>query len=231
MLNIKQIRMALYSLYLTNRYGFKLRAAKSNAAKKALRYQYSKTLLDRLNIEVVATGLENVDPDGQYLLISNHRSIIDPCIIEVAIRDTNILGLWVSKMELYYSPFFGIFVQNAGTILLNRGSKNMSKFFKATKQGLTSGASVFVFPEGTRNKQNTPLGQFKEGSQIIAVKNRLPMLPVYIRTNANEVLHTAINRRQKGLHIEIEFGKVIDYKDRSTGLEQKYREVFGIQQE
>ena len=102
----------------------------------------------------------------------------------------------------------------------------MSKFFKDTKAGLSNGASIFIFPEGTRNKQDTDLAEFKEGTQIIAVKNRLPMLPVYIKTNSNEILHAAINKREKGLTIEVEFGDVIDYKDRSMSLEMAYRKIF-----
>lgn len=230
-MNLKQIRMAIYSLYLTNKFGFKLKKAKTSAEKKQLRYEYSRQMLSRLNMEVIVSGLDKVDPDGQYLVLSNHRSIIDPCIIEVALKDTNILGLWVSKKELYSSLFFGMFVRNAGSILLDRDSKQMSHFFKAVKAGLSDGASIFVFPEGTRNTQDTDLAKFKEGSQLIAVKNRLPMLPVHIKTNANKVLHAAINKRQKGLRVEIEFGDIIDYKDRSMSLEQAYRKMFYKEQD
>lgn len=218
--------MALYSLYLTNKYGFKLKIAKSNKDKKKLRCEYGGVILSRLNIEVKVTGLDKVNSDKQYLLLSNHRSIIDPCVIEMALKDTNVFGLWVAKRELYYSFFFGLFVRNGGSILLNRDSSNMSSFFKAVKKGVSNGASICVFPEGTRNKQDTDLTEFKEGSRIIAIKNRLPMLPVYIKTNANEILHTAINKRDKGLTIEVEFGDTIDARDRSISLEQAYRQRF-----
>ena len=220
--------MALYSLYLTNKYGLKFKSAKSSAERKNLRYEYGNLILSRLNIEVVISGLDKVDPDGQYLLLSNHRSIIDPCIIEVALKDTNIFGLWVAKKELYYSFFFGLFVRNGGAILLDRDSQKMSKFFKGVKAGLKNGASIFIFPEGTRNKQDSDLAGFKEGTQIIAVKNRLPMLPVYIKTNSNEILHRAINKREKDLRIDVEFGDVIDPSDRSITLEQAYRKNFSL---
>ena len=218
--------MAIYSLYLTNKYGLKLKKVKSSSDKKALRCEYAEIMLSSLNIEVTVSGLDKVEADGQYLLISNHRSIIDPCIIELALKDTNIYGLWISKKELYYSFFFGLFVRNGGSVLLDRESNTMSKFFKAIKEGLSSGASIFVFPEGTRNKSNSDLAEFKDGSQLIAVKNKLPMLPIYIKTNANEILNTAINKREKGLRIEVEFGDVIQYRDRSMSLEQAYRSRF-----
>jgi 1-acyl-sn-glycerol-3-phosphate acyltransferase len=213
-------------LYLTNKFGFKLKKAATDADRKKLRYEYASTLFSRLNIEVIASGLEKFDHDGQYLLLSNHRSIIDPCIIELALKDTGIFGLWVSKKELYNSFFFGKFVRNSGTILLDRDSKQMGQFFKAVKQGVSNGASIFIFPEGTRNLQGDDLAEFKKGPQLIAAKNRLPILPVHIKTNANEVLRTAIKKREKGLRIEIEFGDIIDYKDKSMDLEQAYRKMF-----
>ena len=218
--------MALYSLYLTNKYGIKFKGVKSNAERKELRCEYANLILSRLNIEIIVSGLDKFDPDGQYLLLSNHRSIIDPCVIELALKDTNIFGLWVAKKELYYSFFFGLFVRNGGAILLDRGSQKMSEFFNGVKAGLKDGASIFIFPEGTRNKQDTDLAEFKEGTQIIAVKNKLPMLPVYIKTNSNEILHRAINKREKKLRIEVEFGDVIDSSDRSMTLEQAYRKMF-----
>ena len=195
-MNFKQIKMAIYSLYLTNKYGFKLKKVKSNSDKKALRCEYANLLLSRLNIEVIVSGLHKVDPNGQFLLLCNHRSIIDPCIIEIALQDTNIFGLWVSKKELYYSLFFGMFVRNGGAILLDRD-----------------------------------LAEFKEGSRLIAVKNKLPILPMYIKTNANKILNTAINKREKGLCIEIEFGDTIDYRDRSMKLTQAYRQRFNLTSE
>ena len=74
--------------------------------------------------------------------------------------------------------------------------------------------------------QGAGFTEFKKGPQLIAVKNKLPILPVHIKTNANEILHTAIKKREKGLLIEIEFGDIIDYKDRTMSLEQAYREMF-----
>ena len=71
------------------------------------------------------------------------------------------------------------------------------------------------------------MSSFKDGARLVALKNRLPILPVFIRTNANEVLKDAINNRTKGLEIEIEIGEIIDYKDK-TPLEENYRKLFNI---
>ena len=47
---------------------------------------------------------------------------------------------------------------------------------------------------------------------MIALKNRLPILPVYIRANADKTLTLAL---QDNIQIiEIEIGELIDYKSR-----------------
>ena len=226
-MNLKQISIAIYATYLTNKYGFKLKKVKTTKEKIDLRREYSQVLLSKLNISVKVINKENIPTEWKYLLVSNHRSIIDPLIIELALKDSSIYGFWVSKKELYNSLFFGTFTRNANSILLDREAANMSSFFKDTKEVVASGNSIFIFPEGTRNKENTPLSSFKDGARLVALKNRLPILPAFIRTNANEVLKDAINNRTKGLEIEIEIGEIIDYKDK-TPLEENYRKLFNI---
>ncbi|MDZ7819897.1 MAG: hypothetical protein U5K55_15375 [Aliarcobacter sp.] len=89
------------------------------------------------------------------------------------------------------------------------------------------GILYLFFQKEQEIKQNTPLSSFKDGARLIALKNRLPILPVFIKTNANEVLKEAINKRTKDLKIQIEIGKIIDYKDKNP-LEENYRKEFNI---
>ncbi|MGC9351476.1 MAG: lysophospholipid acyltransferase family protein, partial [Sulfurovum sp.] len=170
---------------------------------------------------------ENLPDDGQYLLVSNHRSVIDPLIIELAVKDTNLFGLWISKKELYNSPFFGLFVRNAGGVLIDREKSQMSGFFADVKKGVQEGHSIYIFPEGTRNKTDAPLSKFKEGSRIIALKNRLPILPVYIEQNADEILRRAMKEGVKEQEITVAIGKEISYRTKGD-LETLYREEFGL---
>lgn len=226
-LNLKKIKMAIYAMYLTNKYGIKLKKTKTSKEKMDLRLNYSEELLSKLNIKVQIENKDKIPTQGQYLLISNHRSIIDPLIIEQTLKNSDIKGYWVAKKELYNSSFFGTFTRNAGTILLDRESNNMSSFFKKTKEVVKNNHSIFIFPEGTRNKENTPISSFKEGSRIIALKNRLDILPVYIKSNANDVLKEAIEKRTENLIIEIKIGDIISYKDK-TPLEENYKKQFSL---
>ena len=225
---LNQIKQALYALYLTNKFGFKLRGENVADEVTRLRLAYSEILLSRLNISIEVEGTEKINQGGKYLIVSNHRSIIDPLIVEVALKDKGINSLWIAKKELYNSFFFGMFTRNAGTLLLDREAKQMSAFFTEIKSNVNKNFSISVFPEGTRNKSVATLAEFKEGSQIIAMKNRLPILPIFIKTNANETLQASLKNKTKDLKITVQIGDEISYKDRSDTLQNLYKSRFNI---
>jgi len=221
------IKQLLYGLYLTNSFGMKLRKVEDQMEIKRLRLAYSEAQLKTLHITLKVEDEEKLPKDGQYLVVVNHRSIIDPPITEVALKNTKIFGPWISKKELYNSFFFGLFVRNAGSILLDRDKSQMSGFFADTKRAVARGESIFIFPEGTRNKTEEKLTAFKEGSRIIALKNRLPILPLYIKTDAGKALKNALEDSNLRQEITIVVGDIIDYKDK-TSLEENYKNRFSL---
>jgi len=226
-MTLHTIKLAIYSLVLTNFYGLKLKFIKTATEKKRIRLEYSQTLFKKLKITIEIKNKDKIPQDGKYLLLSNHRGIIDPLVIEIALRDSNIYGLWISKKELYNSPFFGIFVRNAGSILLDREKAQMGDFFADIKREVKEGNSIFIFPEGTRNKSDKPLLEFKEGSRIIALKNRLPILPVYIKTRTDKILGNILKDKNIEQTIVIEIGEIIDYKQKGD-LREIYQNKFDI---
>ncbi len=226
-MTFRKIKLAIYSLLLTNWYGFSLRRVSNPLEVKKSRFNYAKTLLEKLKISVEVKNQEHLADKKQYLVLSNHRGIIDPLILEMALEQTNIFGYWIAKKELYNSPFFGVFVRNAGALLLDREQKQMSNFFADVKQKVKEGSSIFIFPEGTRNKSDEPLIKFKEGFRIIALKNRLPILPVYIRTRTDKALGSALDGRKEELTVTIEIGNEIDYKSKEN-IQKLYKEMFKL---
>jgi len=231
MMRFNQIAMAFYATFITNYYGYKLSRSHSSQEKKAIRTAYSKRLLEKLKLEVKVLNPEKIPKNGQFLLVSNHRSVIDPLIIEVATQESAIFGHWISKKELYNSLFFGLFVRNAGTILLDRENSQMGSFFTEIKEAIKNGDSIYIFPEGTRNKSTKELGEFKDGSRLITVKNRLDILPLYIRTNADKELEASLKDGKNRRVIEVEFGEIISYKEKSQTLQEHYMQQFNIIQE
>ena len=225
-MTLHAVKMSIYALGLTNYYGWKLKSITDPLEKKRVRLKYAETLLKKLNISVEVKNQERLE-NGQYLIMANHRGIIDPLILELALKESTIFGLWIAKKELYNSPFFGLFVRNGGSILLDREQSQMSGFFADAKKAVKEGSSIFIFPEGTRNKSEKSLIEFKEGFRIIALKNRLPILPVFIRTHTNKALGDALNDKNLKQTITIEIGELISYKERGD-IQGMYEEMFGL---
>jgi len=226
-MNFQKIKLAVYALFLTNFYGFKLKKIAEPLEKKRVRLEYAETLLKKLKISVEVKNREKLVENKQYLLLSNHRGIIDPLVVELALKESNIFGLWISKKELYNSPFFGVFVRNGGAVLLDREQSQMGGFFADIKKEVKKGNSIFIFPEGTRNKSEASLIEFKEGFRIIALKNRLPILPIFIRTHTDKALGSALDGRKTDETITIEIGDEIDYKEKRD-IQTLYKEMFNI---
>lgn len=226
-MTLNTIKQFFYGLYLTNSFGYRLSKTDDPMEKKALRLAYSRAQLDTLDMTVTIENEEKLPKDGQYLIIINHRSIIDPPITEVVLKNTNIFGSWIAKKELYNSFFFGLFVRNAGSILLDREKSQMSSFFSEIKQAVEQGESIFIFPEGTRNKTQETLTSFKEGSRIIALKNKLPILPIYIKSDAGKALKNVLEKSKLKQELTIVIGDIIDYKDKKS-LEENYKEKFSL---
>lgn len=225
-MTIKAAQMGIYSLFLTNYYGFKLKSAKTSAEKGPIRNKYSQILLDKLKIKVIVDNPEKIPTEGQYLIAINHRSVIDPLIILLTFQDTEIYGDWVAKKELYDSPFFGLFVRNAGTVLVDREKTQMSGFFGELKKSVKSGNSICIFPEGSRNKTDESLLEFKGGANLMAMKNKIDILPIYIKENTATVLNNSLKPVKDIQNIHVEIGDLISFKDRN--LEENYKKQFNL---
>jgi 1-acyl-sn-glycerol-3-phosphate acyltransferase len=117
----------------------------------------------RLNI----SGLENADKAGTYVIISNHQSMADIIIM----YKTRLQFKWVAKESLYKVPFVNVF------LLLGR-------FYKEAGEFLRNGMSLFFFPEGTRSRTGS-LGKFQNGAFKMAIREKVPILPVFIEGSRN----------------------------------------------
>lgn len=120
-------------------------------------------------------GLENIEKGKSYVIIINHNTMVDiPALYLLPINFR-----WVSKREVYWTPFFGQFLWLHGDICIRRGhgSEAMAQLKREGKQWLESGASVAIFPEGTRSKSGE-IGRFKVGAFSLAQENGVEILPV-----------------------------------------------------
>lgn len=119
------------------------------------------------------SGKENIVPGEAYVVVVNHRSMLDIPLMYVLPFNFK----WVSKKEVYKWPLFGWVLWMHGDIAIERGSsKSLRGMMSRGKDNLAQGVSVIIFPEGTRSKTEQ-LGRFHEGAFLLAREAGVGVLP------------------------------------------------------
>jgi 1-acyl-sn-glycerol-3-phosphate acyltransferase len=128
-------------------------------------------------IRLVVEGLERIPGDGPVIYMGNHQGNFDINALTLAVPR---LFSWIAKEELFRIPVFGAAMKRAGYIPLDRsGGRKALKSMKAAAARIAAGASVVIFPEGTRTKDGSLL-PFKRGAFLLAVKSGVPIVPFTI---------------------------------------------------
>lgn len=122
-------------------------------------------------------GLENIDPHKVYVMVLNHNSMVDI----LSIYNLPLVFKWVSKREVYRIPIVGQLLFAHGDIVINRASTKeaMRLVHERGMEWLKRGASVSIFPEGTRSKDGE-IHNFKAGAFILAKDAGVPILPIVL---------------------------------------------------
>ena len=126
-------------------------------------------------------GLENIDRSKPYVIVLNHPSGVDI----IAAYKIPLNFRWVSKREVFRLPFFGPMLLVHGDIPIERGNAAaaMAKVIHEGKIWLGRGASVAIFPEGTRSKDGE-IHRFKAGAFSLAKEAGVEILPVVMTGTA-----------------------------------------------
>ncbi len=121
-------------------------------------------------------GIENVPMKGPILIASNHLNDADPGVL--ATRFPRRL-VFMTKVELFRVPFLGQFMRAFGAFPVRRGEADLSAL-RRSNETLKAGLALVLFPEGTRSAEEASLRQAWPGAGLIALRNRVPILPCAI---------------------------------------------------
>lgn len=166
-------------------------------------------MLKLAGTRITYIGEENI-PDGPVLYVGNHRSFFDIPITYT--RCKNLTG-FISKKEMEKFPLLVTWMRYLYCLFLDRddiraGLKTILQAIEYVKNDI----SIFIFPEGTRNKgEELSLLPFHEGSFKIADKSGCPVIPVSIN-NTNQIFEAHFPRVKKQ-HVIVEYGKPIYLND------------------
>ncbi len=162
-------------------------------------------------VKLTVIGEEHIPKDEAVLYIGNHRSYFD--IVLTYARCRNLTG-YVAKKEMLKIPLLSRWMKFLHCLFLDRSDirEGLKTILQAVEQ-VKSGISVMIFPEGTRNKNDSELEllPFHEGSFKIAVKSGCPIIPVSI-TNSSALFEDHFPF-VKAVPVIIEYGAPIYPKD------------------
>ncbi len=177
-------------------------------------------------LKVEVEGLENIPQKGGCIIASNHRSNLDPFVLNV-ISPRPIL--FMAKEELFKIPVFSWFIKKAGAFPVKRNGRDI-KAMKRALSLLKEGYCIGIFPEGRRAKP----GEFRKpqsGVGLLVSKTDAPVVPVKI--DGTDIVYPVGSKLPKlgKSHIKIKVGhpvdinRSLDYKDISNSIMEQIKNL------
>lgn len=137
-----------------------------------LHHSFTPVFLTLIGVRVKVHGLEKIDPQTAYVIVSNHQSSLD--FITNAQAFPGIFR-FLAKKELLKIPVFGWVVGKMCLIVDRTSAFSRSRSVAELKENLRQGWSVFIYPEGGRNRTKETLAPFYDGAFRIAIETGAPI--------------------------------------------------------
>ena len=145
---------------------------------------WAKVILWVSGIRAKVTWRGGIDAGVPRIYMSNHQSIFD---IFAILAYLPVGFKFVLKQELMKIPLLGPAMRRAGYIGIERKEPRKAvQSIKVAAERIRNGASVLIFPEGTRSLDGR-LGEFKRGGFNLALKSGCDIVPVAI-SNSYRIL-------------------------------------------
>ncbi|XP_781558.2 1-acyl-sn-glycerol-3-phosphate acyltransferase alpha [Strongylocentrotus purpuratus] len=156
-------------------------------------HRWASMLLSNTNglfgIRAEVRGLHHLDYNKPAIVVANHQSSID-------LMSMFSFGVWpkrcvvLGKKELLFFGPFGVSLYLCGTVFVDRlnPEKARSTMEKTAQHIKDKNIKVWIFPEGTRNRE-TGLLPFKKGAFHLAVQAQVPVIPIVFSSYSDFYSH------------------------------------------
>lgn len=147
--------------------------------KKSILYEFTRLLAKfvfRFLMPVKCYNRERLDMEAPYVLIANHQHALDPVVMAMYVRKRQIVFL--GKKELGKSKLAENLLTRVHCILVDRHHTDMAAM-RSCMKAIQMKKILLIFPEGTRHHEGQ-MEQIENGTSLIAMRSKAPILPVYI---------------------------------------------------
>ena len=118
-----------------------------------------------------------VADDAGAILICNHRSSIDPCVIQVVAKRR--LVHWLVAQLYKPGTFIARMLDVFEVISVRKGGTDVSPLRTAIRKA-KEGELVGMFPEGTVNVTDDFMLPVRPGAIVVALRAQVPVIPCYL---------------------------------------------------
>ena len=126
--------------------------------------------------KVIGTDIRKLK--GPYLVCFNHTALWDALLAAEMLLPRK--TAFMAKSSLFDKKFMRWIITAVGAVPVRRGEADTTAIKNALAV-LDEGRIFAIFPEGTRNlKQDGSIAPFLSGAGLVALKAKVPVLPIYI---------------------------------------------------
>lgn len=187
---------------------------------------YGGLFVTRLIVRLRARGTENIPNQIPYVIAANHQTYVDGMLISAFLPKAHfkkLASLTAKDLEDQHGLFGKLIVRVGRGIAVDRFGNPIRGLIIAKKK-VEEGNILLVHPEGTRSPTGE-LGEMKDGAAYIAIKSKVPLLPVFIE-GGYEVFSrhmkwpNPIDRKTgKRREVTVVFGKPLDPREFTNAKE------------
>ncbi len=168
-------------------------------------------------------------PDGAYVLVSNHPSLVDVIVILATVPNV----CCVVRRGLFELPFLSPLLRRCGYVTGPARDEDQGEtpILDRIVGRLEQGLPVLVFPEGSRSPE-WGLRRFKRGAVEAAQRAQVPILPAFVMCDPSTLRKDQSwhNVPERPFNLTVDFlpvmtpGPMADSRAVTTELAAMYRE-------
>ncbi len=175
---------------------------------------FSIYILDKININLLIEGEENLNVKDNVLYISNHPSMIDAFILLTFIKSPNSFFIADSSQVILKLPIIKHVFKRMNNVFINR--QDMRSGIKSLREGtqnLNDGYNLVIFPEGQISQvlSDDVIGDFKGGAFKTALDAKKDIITISIIPDINIQKKPSIFSSIRSTNVKVIIDKKITF--------------------